>query len=57
MPEPSLWQRQTLKELSEELQIDCEEIVQAMESSVEVESIYKPIQKLIDEGVYPSKLF
>ena len=30
----------TLKELSEELQIDCEEIVQAMESSVEVESIY-----------------
>ena len=35
----------TLKELSEELQIDCEEIVQAMESSVEVESIYKPIHQ------------
>ena len=35
----------TLKELSEELQTDCEEIVQAMESSVEVESIYKPIHQ------------
>ena len=35
----------TLKELSEEFQIDCEEIVQAMESSVEVESIYKPIHQ------------
>ena len=35
----------TLKELSEELLIDCEEIVQAMESSVEVESIYKPIHQ------------
>ncbi len=34
-----------MKELSEELQIDCEEIVQAMESSVEVESIYKPIHQ------------
>lgn len=35
----------TLKELSEELQVDCEEIVQAMESAVEVESIYKPIHQ------------
>ena len=37
----------TLKELSEELQIDCEEIVQAMESSVEVESIYKGSEILL----------
>lgn len=32
-----------LNELSEELQVDREEIVQAMEASADVESIYKPI--------------
>ena len=42
----------TLKELSEELQIDCEEIVQAMESSVEVESIYKTIYQNDGNSIY-----
>lgn len=37
-----------LKELAEELQVDCEEIVQAMEAASDVESIYKPIHS--DEG-------
>lgn len=35
----------TLDELSEKLQVDKEEIVQAMEAGVEVESIYKPIHQ------------
>lgn len=35
----------TLEELSEEMQVDKEEIVQAMEAGGEVESLYKPIHQ------------
>lgn len=35
----------TIEELAEEMQVDKEEIVQAMEAGSEVESIYKPIHQ------------
>lgn len=35
----------TIEELSEEMQVDKEEIVQAMEAGEEVESLYKPIHQ------------
>lgn len=41
----SLGREPTLKELAEALQVGQEEIVQAMESATEVESIYKPIHQ------------
>lgn len=41
----SLGREPTMKELAEALQVGQEEIVQAMESATEVESIYKPIHQ------------